>query len=286
MNSRHQHGQGAGFGGLGGLEDQIFGPNGLLGQVLGNQGSAGGWPGGGARHGGPRPGPGGDRRRARRGDVRNAVLHLLGREPMNGYQLMQEIAQSSGGAWQPSSGAIYPALAQLEDEGLVAQTEVDGRRAYRLTDEGRVAADALPPQGWASEEDTAGDDAWGEQVGGPGRGGPGSGGRGGRGGPGRAGRAGPGGPGRDHEHASGRSGGWAAAGRSNGTLLKALGSVALAAQAVGQVGDQDLSRQAADLLDRTRRDLYRMLAETEVAKDNDDHHEDDEITEAEILDEG
>src|SRR5919198_6152867 len=76
-------------------------------------------------------------RRARRGDVRAAALVLLEEEPRNGYQLMQEIEQRSEGAWRPSPGSVYPALQQLEDEGLVRTLESDGRRLYELTDAGR-----------------------------------------------------------------------------------------------------------------------------------------------------
>jgi DNA-binding PadR family transcriptional regulator len=83
-------------------------------------------------------GPGGRGRRARRGDVRAAALLLLDEEPRNGYQLMQEIEERSGGAWRPSPGSIYPALSQLEDEGLVRSDESAGRRAFQLTDDGRA----------------------------------------------------------------------------------------------------------------------------------------------------
>src|SRR5919198_4265275 len=82
-------------------------------------------------------GPHGRGRRARRGDVRAAALLLLEEEPRNGYQLMQAIEERSGGVWRPSPGSIYPALAQLEDEGLVRSDESAGRRAFQLTDEGR-----------------------------------------------------------------------------------------------------------------------------------------------------
>jgi DNA-binding PadR family transcriptional regulator len=77
-------------------------------------------------------------RRARRGDVRGAVLLLLEEQPRNGYQLMQEIEERSGGVWRPSPGSIYPALSQLEDEALVRSDESAGRRAFELTDEGRA----------------------------------------------------------------------------------------------------------------------------------------------------
>ena len=77
------------------------------------------------------------RGRAHRGDVRAAVLQLLAEEPMHGYQLMQAIAERSGGRWTPSPGAIYPTLNQLEDEGLVVVTADAGRRLATLTDAGR-----------------------------------------------------------------------------------------------------------------------------------------------------
>jgi DNA-binding PadR family transcriptional regulator len=105
----------------------------------------GGGPGGPRRHG---PGFGGARfwmgeepqrrPRVRRGDVRAAALALLAEEPRNGYQVIQEIAARSGGVWQPSPGSVYPALQQLEDEGLIrAENMEGGRKGFTLTDEGR-----------------------------------------------------------------------------------------------------------------------------------------------------
>lgn len=79
--------------------------------------------------------------RARRGNVRAAALLLLAEGPRNGYQLMQEIESRSDGMWRPSAGSIYPALAQLEDEGLVRGEEQDGRRTFVLTDAGRAHVD-------------------------------------------------------------------------------------------------------------------------------------------------
>jgi DNA-binding PadR family transcriptional regulator len=56
---------------------------------------------------------------------------------MHGYQLMQAIAERSGGRWTPSPGAIYPTINQLEDEGLVTVTAESGRKLVTLTDAGR-----------------------------------------------------------------------------------------------------------------------------------------------------
>ncbi|NVI91550.1 PadR family transcriptional regulator, partial [Actinomadura sp. BRA 177] len=74
----------------------------------------------------------------REGNVRAAILVLLAEEPRNGYQIIQEINERSGGAWKPSPGAVYPALQQLADEGLIAGDEAGGRRTFHLTDEGRA----------------------------------------------------------------------------------------------------------------------------------------------------
>jgi DNA-binding PadR family transcriptional regulator len=56
---------------------------------------------------------------------------------MHGYQIIQEIGERTGGAWQPSPGAVYPALQLLEDQGLIRAEETEGRRVYHLTDSGR-----------------------------------------------------------------------------------------------------------------------------------------------------
>ena len=105
-------------------------------------------------------GPGGPRRR-RRGDVRLALLMLLSLEsPLNGYQLMQGLEERSDGRWRPSPGSVYPALQQLEDEGLIhsVQTEGDTGRAFELTDAGRqhLAERDLQKAPWEPEADEAG----------------------------------------------------------------------------------------------------------------------------------
>jgi DNA-binding PadR family transcriptional regulator len=85
-------------------------------------------------------GPGGPRRR-RRGDVRLALLMLLSVEhPLNGYQLMQGLEERSDGRWRPSPGSVYPALQQLEDEGLIHSVPSEGEsgRSFELTDAGRA----------------------------------------------------------------------------------------------------------------------------------------------------
>src|SRR4051794_21425979 len=120
-----------------------FDPRALWLAMSGHRGGHHGRHGRGPR-GGPHFGPGpfgpgfGRGPRARRGDVRAALLVLLAEEPRNGYGLMQEIERRSSGAWRPSPGSVYPALQQLEDEGLVRAVESGGRKEFELTDEGRA----------------------------------------------------------------------------------------------------------------------------------------------------
>jgi DNA-binding PadR family transcriptional regulator len=79
--------------------------------------------------------------RVRRGDVRSAILDVLRaaqerEETINGYQVIQQITDRTGGAWRPSPGSVYPTIQQLEDEGLVETDDERGRRSLRLTPEG------------------------------------------------------------------------------------------------------------------------------------------------------
>jgi DNA-binding PadR family transcriptional regulator len=84
--------------------------------------------------------------KVRRGDVRAAILDVLAAEPMNGYQIIQQIAERSGGAWKPSPGSVYPTVQQLEDEGLVEGHEGGGKRLLQLSAEGRAYVAAHPDE--------------------------------------------------------------------------------------------------------------------------------------------
>ena len=135
-------GGGAGGGGWGGQDrGPAFGPG--FGREFGRRGFG--------RHGGPR------RMRARRGDVRGAILDLLAEGTLwNGYQIIQAIAERTHGVWRPSAGSVYPALQQLEDEGLISPEGEGRRRMYTLTDEGRAYAEAHADELRSSWETAAG----------------------------------------------------------------------------------------------------------------------------------
>ncbi|MFI2205186.1 PadR family transcriptional regulator [Streptomyces sp. NPDC020192] len=144
----YEHGHGhrhEGFGrqGMGGFEGRraAFGPFGPGGPGFG-PGGPGFGPGPWGR------GRGGPRGRARRGDVRASILALLKDRPMHGYEMIQEIAERSGGAWKPSPGSVYPTLQLLEDEGLIASESEGGKKLFALTEDGRTAADEGPDAPW------------------------------------------------------------------------------------------------------------------------------------------
>lgn len=188
---------------------------------------------GGARGGwwfgppGPPPPPGPVRRKASRGDVRAAILALLREGPRNGYQIMSEIEERSGGAWRPSPGAVYPALSQLADEGLIIAEESGGRRTFSLTEAGRAYVEQNPDMARGAWESTAQQEAW--EI--PGL--------------------------------------FAAAARLGGGIVQ-----------LAHAGSPAQLQVAERLLERTRRELYRILAEVDDPDDEDDEDSDDEAREA------
>jgi DNA-binding PadR family transcriptional regulator len=98
------------------------------------------WAGGPWGGGGPWAGGGG---RRRKGDIRAALLTTLLQEgPGHGYELISRLESRSGGLWRPSPGSVYPTLQMLEEQGLVAGRDEDGKRVFELTDQGRTAAEA------------------------------------------------------------------------------------------------------------------------------------------------
>lgn len=80
-----------------------------------------------------------------------AVLGALSIAPMTGYALREQIRDTLGSFWSESFGQIYPALAHLEQEGLVARIDAPGQRSapFAPTDKGLEHLRALlaePPQ--------------------------------------------------------------------------------------------------------------------------------------------
>ena len=89
------------------------------------------------------------------GQLRLYLLALLEAGPKHGYELITELSDRFGGTYRPSAGTIYPRLARLEDEGLVARSD-DGRKGtYALTDAGRAELEDRRGDLAALEEDLA-----------------------------------------------------------------------------------------------------------------------------------
>jgi DNA-binding PadR family transcriptional regulator len=147
---------------------------------------------------------------------------LLREGPLNGYQIMSEIDERSGGAWRPSPGAVYPALSQLADEGLIAGSESGGRRTFELTGAGHEYVEQNPEMARGAWESTAQQEAW--QL--PGL--------------------------------------FAEAARLGGGIVQ-----------IAHAGTPEQVRAAERLLERTRRELYQILAEAD-ADDEDEQDEDEQ----------
>jgi DNA-binding PadR family transcriptional regulator len=98
----------------------------------------------------------------RRGGTQTAILALLAEQPMHGYQIIQELATRSGGAWTPGAGTVYPALEQLEAQGLITGEQQDDKRVYSITEKGREMAQRHEARGNAPWDDAA--DASGPRV--------------------------------------------------------------------------------------------------------------------------
>jgi DNA-binding PadR family transcriptional regulator len=73
------------------------------------------------------------------GDLRLWLLKLIGERPRHGYDIIAGLEEQFLGIYSPSPGTVYPRLSALEEEGLIAvEREDEGRKIFRLTDEGRA----------------------------------------------------------------------------------------------------------------------------------------------------
>ncbi len=77
-------------------------------------------------------------RRAHRG-LRTWILIIVGKQPMNGAEIMDFMESASRGWWRPSPGSVYPMLDQLSQEGLIKKRDSDGK--YEVTPQGREEAE-------------------------------------------------------------------------------------------------------------------------------------------------
>jgi DNA-binding PadR family transcriptional regulator len=76
--------------------------------------------------------------------LRYALLGLLARESLTGYDLTKRFDTTVGFFWSAKHSQIYPELANLTQEGLVTfelvtQTSKPNKKIYTITEEGRAA---------------------------------------------------------------------------------------------------------------------------------------------------
>ena len=80
-------------------------------------------------------------RQIRKGSTPVLILSLLAEQPMYGYQIAQELERRSEGYFEMKEGLLYPALHQMERDGLLKSEwrRVAGsrrRKYYFITEEG------------------------------------------------------------------------------------------------------------------------------------------------------
>ena len=147
-------------------------------------------------------------RRFKRGLLKYVVLKLLADEPRHGYDLIRVFRRKG---WGGGPGSIYPLLASLEEEGLVAGHDEGDRRTYQITETGRSFLQERAGHVEAFFEDDGED---------------------------------------DDEEAGGHRELRAAAGR----LMQAIAQL-------GADSKAETIERVRDLLDRTRREIYTLLAQ-------------------------
>lgn len=156
-----------------------------------------GWGGRGHRHG----------RRFKRGILKYVILKMLAEESRHGYDLIREFRRKD---WPGGAGSVYPLLASLEEDGLIAGRDEGERRTYDVTEKGRerLAEHVAHFGGFFEEEES---DA-------------------------------------DPEDAA------------RGDLREAAGRLIQAVRQLGAGSKVETIAQARDLLDKTRREIYTLLA--------------------------
>lgn len=76
-------------------------------------------------------------------ELKLLLLSLFDERERHGYELIRIIKEKSSGAYAPSPGMVYPALAELADTAKITQTaEEAGRKAFTITEPGKAEVGA------------------------------------------------------------------------------------------------------------------------------------------------
>lgn len=79
----------------------------------------------------------------RKGFLKMIVLKIISKKPIHGYDIIQIMDEKSHGRWVPSPGSIYPILDFLEGKHFITMEEVDRKKVYTITDEGKKALETI-----------------------------------------------------------------------------------------------------------------------------------------------
>jgi len=79
------------------------------------------------------------RSQMQKGYLKMAVLFVLMRKPLHGYEIMKEIDKWTLGIIAPTAGGVYPTLRELEEKGLIKGEWIpeERRRIYHITRRGK-----------------------------------------------------------------------------------------------------------------------------------------------------
>jgi DNA-binding PadR family transcriptional regulator len=69
--------------------------------------------------------------------LRLVVLALIAESPRHGYEIIKAIEERLAGSYSPSPGVIYPTLTLLQELGHATVEEIEGKKRYSITVEGR-----------------------------------------------------------------------------------------------------------------------------------------------------
>lgn len=74
-----------------------------------------------------------------KGYLKLAILFVLTRGPLHGYQMIKRIKELTLGMITPTAGGLYPTLKELENNRLISGRWVPGKRkkVYEITERGR-----------------------------------------------------------------------------------------------------------------------------------------------------
>ena len=78
--------------------------------------------------------------------MRPMIVDAIKQSPKNGAEIMESIEKLSNGWWKPSPGSMYPALAEMSEEGIIRKRE-DGRYLLANINEPAELSPLFPRRG-------------------------------------------------------------------------------------------------------------------------------------------